>query len=250
MAHESAEALDGLESALRDGRLELSPTVAAIQDALQVNNTRAQEVRDTLRSRGGRSLDEVLDCLRSARVAVDQARLDTPRVDVAWTHPGPLVPPVRTTGAVAREIIGAATRSLLVVGYSVTVDPKLAGLAARTVAAMGSAAERGVVVTAILHRDLKNREALLRGWPNVIAIPGVFTWPERPGDEKASLHAKVLVADASDALVTSANLTYHGYEANIEVGVRIRGHAARELESVFYELIRVRDFVPWADDND
>jgi phosphatidylserine/phosphatidylglycerophosphate/cardiolipin synthase-like enzyme len=63
----------------------------------------------------------------------------------------------------------------------------------------------------------------------------------------ASLHAKVLVADARHALVTSANLTYHGYEANVEVGVRITGDAAAQLESVFHELIRVRDFVPWAD---
>lgn len=61
----------------------------------------------------------------------------------------------------------------------------------------------------------------------------------------ASLHAKVLVADACDALVTSANLTYHGLEANVEVGVRIVGGAAAQLEAVFHELIRVRDFVPW-----
>jgi hypothetical protein len=30
--------------------------------------------------------------------------------------------------------------------------------------------------------------------------------------------------------------------------VRIRGHAARELESGFHELIRIEDFVPWLDD--
>jgi phosphatidylserine/phosphatidylglycerophosphate/cardiolipin synthase-like enzyme len=142
-------------------------------------------------------------------------------------------------------MIEAAQRSLLVVGYSVTVDSELAGLAARTVTAIGRAAVRGVVVTAILHRDSKNRDALLRGWPKGHAPPGLFTWPEREGDEKASLHAKVLVIDARDALVTSANLTYHGFEANVEVGVRVRGDAARQLETVFHELIRIRDFVPW-----
>jgi phosphatidylserine/phosphatidylglycerophosphate/cardiolipin synthase-like enzyme len=248
VAHESAEVLDDLESALEEGRIELSPTVAAIQDALRINNPRAQTVREMLFSRDGRSLPEILDILRMARAAADQARLDAPRVEVAWTHPGPLAPTVRTTGAVAREVIEAAQRSLLVVGYSVTVDPDLAGLAARTVAAMGGAAMRGVVVTAILHRDQKNREALLRGWPQGHSAPGMFTWPERPGDELAALHAKVLVADARDALVTSANLTYHGYEGNVEVGVRVTGQAARELELVFHELIRVKDFVLWEDD--
>lgn len=232
---------------LAEGRLDPLPTVAAVQDALGINNARAQAVRDLLSSRSGRSLPETLDALRAARAASDHAQRDSPRVEVAWTHPGPLAPAVRTTGAVAREVIEAAQRSLLVVGYSVTVDPELAGLAARTVAALGSAAIRGVVVTAILHRDKTNREALLRGWPRGHNPPGVFTWPEQPGDAMAALHAKVLVADARDALVTSANLTYHGYEGNVEVGVRITGHAARELESVFHELIRVKDFVRWED---
>ena len=129
---------------------------------------------------------------------------------------------------------------------SVTVDPDLAGLAARTVAAIGAAADRGVLVTAILHRDPKNRSALLRGWPKGRDAPGIFTWPQRD-DEMASLHAKVLVADARDALVTSANLTYHGFEGNVEVGVRVTGDAADQLEAVFHELIRVRDFAPWTD---
>lgn len=244
---ESVETLDALESALQDGRIDLSPTLAAIQDVLQVNNPRAQALRDMLRSRDHRTLAEVLDCLRASRHAVEQVRNDAPRVDIAWTHPGPVLPAVRTTGAVAREVIEAAQRSLLVVGYSVTVDSDLAGLAARTVTAIGRAAVRGVLVTAILHRDTKNREALMRGWPKDHEAPGLFTWPEREGDEKASLHAKVLVADAHDALVTSANLTYHGFEANVEVGVRVRGDAARQLESVFHELIRIRDFVPWVE---
>lgn len=157
------------------------------------------------------------------------------------------MPPLRSTAAITPRIVEGARRSLLIVGYSVTVDRKLVGLAARTLATMGRAAARGVQVTAILHRDPKNKKALLAGWPVGVAEPGIFTWPERPDDAMASLHAKVIVADGSQALVTSANLTYHGYEANIEVGVRITGPAAGQLESVFRELIRTRDFVPWSE---
>lgn len=238
--------LDRFEAALGSGRIDLSPTVASIQDTLGIDSARAHGFRQVLLSRGARSASEILDHLRGARAAVAQALADTPDVQVAWTHPGPVQPAVRTTGAVAREIIDGSSRSLLVVGYSVTVDADLAGLAAQTVAAMGRAATRGVRVTAILHRETRNREALLRGWPAGREPPGIFTWPQREGDEMAALHAKVLVADARVALVTSANLTYHGFEANVEVGVRITGHAAAQLESVFHELIRVRDFVPWS----
>jgi len=61
----------------------------------------------------------------------------------------------------------------------------------------------------------------------------------------AKLHAKVIVADARDALVTSANLTYHGYEANIELGVRISGDPARLVDAHFRELIRSEELIVW-----
>ena len=222
----------------------MRPTVAAVQDAVGVSNARAQAFRHMLLAADARSADDVIDAIGAASAAAEQARAEAEGVEIAWTYPGTVRPAVRTTGAVAREVIDGARRSLLVVGYSVTVDPGLAGLAARTVAAMGAAADGGVVVTAILHRDPKNRSALLKGWPSGREPPGIFTWPER-ADQMASLHAKVLVADSRDALVTSANLTYHGFEGNVEVGVRITGKAAAQLEGVFHELIRVKDFVPW-----
>jgi len=237
--------LGRFEVALEERRIGLAPTIATVQDALGTDNATAQSFREVLLARGARSLPEVLESLRIALVSAARARLDASRIEVAWTHPGPIQLPVRTTGAVAREIAEAARTSLLVVGYSVTIDTERSGLAAQTVAAMAAAAARGVAVTAILHRDIANRVALMRGWPISHEPPSILTWPEREGDEKASLHAKVLVADSRDALVTSANLTYHGFEANVEVGVRIGGQPAGQLEAMFHELIRVGDLVPW-----
>jgi phosphatidylserine/phosphatidylglycerophosphate/cardiolipin synthase-like enzyme len=154
---------------------------------------------------------------------------------------------LRTTGTVSREIIAGAVQKLLVVGYSVTPSPDDAGLAAQTLASIRRAASRGVVVTALLHRDPKNRDALIAPWPSGAPAPSVFTWPESPEDSMAKLHAKVIVADGGDALVTSANLTYHGYEANIELGVRVSGDPARLVEAHFRDLIRSEDLVLWRD---
>jgi phosphatidylserine/phosphatidylglycerophosphate/cardiolipin synthase-like enzyme len=245
VVRESPETLDRFESALTDGRIGPSSTLAGIQDALGIDNPRAQRYRGVVRAAGSRSIPDLIDAVRLAREAMSCATARAPSVEVAWTWPGAVQPPVRPTGAVAREIIDGARRTVLVVGYSVTVDHNLTGLAARTVAAMAEAARRGVMVTAVLHREPNNRAALLRGWPQGREAPRMFTWPEQTDDAMASLHAKVLVADAHDALVTSANLTYHGLEANVEVGVRITGDAPRRLESVFHELIRLREFVPW-----
>jgi phosphatidylserine/phosphatidylglycerophosphate/cardiolipin synthase-like enzyme len=166
-----------------------------------------------------------------------------PIVEVAWTYPGVARPGLRTTGGVAREIIASSRQTLLIVGYSVTIDPALTGLAARTIAAMADAAERGVVVTAVLHREA-NRQALLRAWRAGVSPPSIFTWPVSE-DEMASVHAKFLVSDRRDALITSANLTYHGFERNLEMGLRVKGRAAAEVHDRIHELIAAGELVPW-----
>ena len=43
--------------------------------------------------------------------------------------------------------------------------------------------------------------------------------------------AKVMVADANDALVTSANLTWYAMDRNIEMGIRVTGHPAAVIAS-------------------
>ena len=51
------------------------------------------------------------------------------------------------------------------------------------------------------------------------------------------LHAKVIVADRRDALVTSANLTHAGLLENLEMGLRIQGVTAGTLVRHFDLLI-------------
>src|SRR5206468_10740070 len=135
---------------------------------------------------------DVEHLILALRVAGETASAITamqPTVEVAWTYPGTARPGLRTTGGVARDIVEHSRGSLLLVGYAMTVDPMLAGLAAQTIDAMARAAERGVVVTAVLHRDV-NRRGLLQAWYPGVRLPSIFTWPVSD-DEKAALHAKL-----------------------------------------------------------
>jgi phosphatidylserine/phosphatidylglycerophosphate/cardiolipin synthase-like enzyme len=64
--------------------------------------------------------------------------------------------------------------------------------------------------------------------PNVAERSTVYVWPieKRPrgaGGEHGSLHAKCAVADSSQLLVSSANLTEHAFTLNMELGVLIKG---------------------------
>ena len=61
------------------------------------------------------------------------------------------------------------------------------------------------------------------------------------------MHAKVVVADRRAALVTSANLTEHAHERNIEVGLLVRGGTVpASLCKTIDRMIDQGLFAPWA----
>lgn len=57
-------------------------------------------------------------------------------------------------------------------------------------------------------------------------------------DHMSTLHAKVISVDKKLTLITSANLSYHGQQGNIELGTLIESAAiARQVEDVFTRLL-------------
>ena len=72
-----------------------------------------------------------------------------------------------------------------------------------------------------------------------------MTW-RAPGDnEYLKLHAKVIVADHRDALVTSANLTMYAMDLNMEMGVRVLGAPAASIADHFDLLIAKGTLQPY-----
>lgn len=244
-ASEDPAVMNLLIEGLERGHVTSSSTAGAVQRQLGVPMERVEAIRGLLRQADSHDLEELALLLRGSLATRSQVLMSRATVEIAATHPR-LIPQVRTTGGVARDVIAGASQSLLVVGYSVTTDQHMSGLASKTLVAMGDAAGRGVRVTAVLHRKEANRAALLRAWGTSAPRPDLYTWPEQPDDQMASLHAKVLVADRADALVTSANLTFHGFAGNVEMGVRVTGPPAATISKVFETLIRSGELVRWA----
>lgn len=57
-------------------------------------------------------------------------------------------------------------------------------------------------------------------------------------DKMAALHAKVISVDQEKTLITSANLSYHGQQGNIELGTLIESkRIAKQIDDVFTKLI-------------
>ena len=74
-----------------------------------------------------------------------------------------------------------------------------------------------------------------------VPMAELFTWKMKPEPfVDGKVHAKVVVVDGARAFITSANLTGHALEKNIEAGVLINGGAVpRTLSDHLQALIDV-----------
>lgn len=65
----------------------------------------------------------------------------------------------------------------------------------------------------------------------------IYNYPKSQ-DAMAALHAKVISVDGVKTLITSANLSFHGQQGNIELGTVIDSKdIAKQVEDIFTQLI-------------
>lgn len=162
-------------------------------------------------------------------------------VELVWTGPRTEQVPVRRNDQALREVIDSAERELLLVSYAVFNVPKIAeGLA--------GAVARGATVRLVL--EFQGAEEGDQAYDPFVALGAlperveVFHWPfekRQPfgaGGKRGYIHVKCAVADRYLAFVSSANLTAYAMEANMELGVLIRGgNLPMRIASQFDALI-------------
>ena len=135
-------------------------------------------------------------------------------VDVVVTGPDSPEAPVRLTSEVVRQLISNARHRVTLISYAAYQMPSI-------IAALDAAAARGVHIDVIL----ESPEYLQGGGgAGAYAKYCIYEWPtdqREPPDAK--LHAKAVIVDSRDVLLTSANMTNAAYDKNIELGVLCRG---------------------------
>lgn len=159
-------------------------------------------------------------------------------VEFVWTGPIGMRTGLRTTYQVARELIASARESVLLADYSLNFNPGRAGAGSVVLDDLKAAAARGVRVKFVVHDDPANWLAIEKSWPMAAERPTVLTWTPEETAGWQKLHAKLILTDDVDLLVTSANLTYHGLERNMELGIRLRSDACRTVADHFASLAR------------
>lgn len=150
-------------------------------------------------------------------------------VDVVVTGPDSPAAPVRLTSAVVRQLIGSAQQRVTLISYAAYQVPSI-------MAALDDAAARGVRIDLILESP-----EYLEGGGGAAAYAQyrTYRWPSDQRDPpEAKLHAKAVIVDSRDVLLTSANMTNAAYDKNIELGVLCRGGTtAQRVQRHFDSLI-------------
>ena len=131
---------------------------------------------------------------------------------------------------VVQSLIEGVERNILITGYS------LSSYFSKLTDTIIDKSQRGVFVKFFINHIEKQPEAekLLQYKGRFLKI---YDYTNEV-DKMAALHAKVISVDMKQTLITSANLSYHGQQGNIELGTLIESeHTARQLDEVMTQLI-------------
>lgn len=142
-----------------------------------------------------------------------------------------------STKTAVRDILEHAKKSILITGYS------LSDYFADSNDVIIRKSQFGVFTRFFINKidEQTNVEKLLRYKGKFLRI---YNYPESEEDKMAALHAKVISVDSEITLITSANLSYHGQQGNIEMGFLIESkQIATEVEEVFSALIKNKTFI-------
>lgn len=168
-------------------------------------------------------------------LAIREHEREAETIEVVATGPASRHVSLRHTKAVLLQLVDAARRELIVVTYAAYRVPELSS-------SLRSARNRGATVRLILETTSDSAGALthdgIHAFDDLRDDVEVYCWPLDQRPPGARLHAKTAVADGELAFVTSANLTGHALDQNLEVGVLIRGgQAPRRVMEHFHALM-------------
>ncbi|MGH9467522.1 MAG: DISARM system phospholipase D-like protein DrmC [Terriglobales bacterium] len=235
--------LRALAAALRQKRLR--PPYTAAGDV--VHASLAPDVARELARLGeaGCSPDGLAAVCESFLAA--QAHAD-PMVELVATAPDGTAP-TRDTAVVLRGLFQQATRSVLVAGFAVYQGQEvfatlaaqmreLPGLEVRMFLEIARVPGDTSLDTEIVKRFLHRFKT--EQWPPGAPEPKIFYDPRALSPDRAhrsALHAKCVVVDGAQSLVTSANFTQAAQQRNLELGLLVASPALAEQITSFFDSL-------------
>ncbi len=238
------------------------PDLKALARALRRGHLRPPFEHEALLSLGLAHLSEAIDFLRplntdAARtvlevVIAEREERPGPGLELVWTGPEAKISPARDTGVVVRELFAKARRDVLICGFTFDHGEEILrplhaamvehGVATALFLDVAGSWEKGQQGTAAEEqaRVMKAVDHFLaENWTFGDPQPEIYYDPRTVQPfSQVSLHAKCIVVDRRETLVSSANFTDRGQTRNIEVGVLIEDVAfATRLHEQWWGLV-------------
>lgn len=182
------------------------------------------------------------DVLAGILVGAAFARQEAQRensVELVWTGPTTPFVATRRTEQVLLDLIGHARSDLFLVSF-VAFD------VSTVVDALNVASTRGVDIRILLETSTSHGGSLsvdpIATMQRCVPSAALYVWTERTAPfTGGKVHAKVAVADGKTAFLTSANLTGHALEKNMEAGIVISGGLIpKNIHAHLYALIETK----------
>ncbi|MCL2410343.1 MAG: phospholipase D-like domain-containing protein [Treponema sp.] len=159
------------------------------------------------------------------------------KVEVVSTVPVSFMSKTRKTHPVMEELVNSATNSITLTGYSISEHFE------ESLKLIDNKSKQGVVVEIFVNNYASIRSILADIRHTNRNFLKIYEYAGKAGDKMASLHAKTIIVDDVKMLISSANLSYHGLEGNIEIGALITSKKkASQVLEIFADLKRQKIF--------
>ena len=179
-------------------------------------------------------VDQLVDAWRTTSVAADELAsmllaaghvftkvANQQSTELVWTGPTTPFVSARRTEQALLQVINAAEQTLFItsfVAYDVSTIVK----------ALNAAAARGVAISMLLELSQDHGGSIsfdaIGKMSALVPAAKLYAWRDKADPfSDGRVHAKVASADGRVCFITSANLTGHAMEKNMEAGVLISG---------------------------
>lgn len=201
-----------------------------LTDALRGSNTSIKAIQKKFPTLSEKEALEIFAMISSA------AQSDHDGAELVITAPPSFALKTKPTKITVNTMLTSATSSILITGYS------LSDYFNDLIECVIRKSQEGVLVKFFVN-DIENQKTFERLYSYRGKFLRIFNYPKQE-DKMSALHAKVISVDQKETLITSANLSYHGQEGNIELGVLIHSKdLAKQVDAAFTKLIFNRIFI-------
>jgi cardiolipin synthase len=141
--------------------------------------------------------------------------------ELVWTGPTTPFVSARRTEQALLQVINTAERSLFITSF-------VAHDVSTIVKALNAANDRGVIISMLFELSQDHGGSItfdaIGKMRTLVPAAKLYAWRNKADPfSDGRVHAKVVVADGMMCFITSANLTGHAMEKNMEAGVLITG---------------------------